>query len=74
MGRDRHMELVPSRAPGHQRHRVAGRAAHAAAGRAGEVPHAYNVPGRAALHQPGAARPRHGSLFAGSGRTVSSRA
>lgn len=67
MGRNRNMEFVSQRTSRHQRHSLAGRPAHAPARRAGEVPHAYNVPGGAPVHQPGAAGPRQRALLAGPG-------
>lgn len=65
LGRNRHMEFVPKGTARHQRHRVAGRTAHAAAGRAGEIPHADHVPGGAAVHQPGASRPCQRAVLIG---------
>lgn len=74
LGRDRHLELIPQRAPGHQGHSVAGRPAHAATGGAGEVPHEDHVPGGASVHQPGASRPGQRPLLARSGGYLQSRA
>lgn len=66
------MEVLAEGRPRHQRHRVAGQLAHPSAGCSREVPPEDHLPGGAALHQLGAARPRVGQVRHGPRRAVSS--
>ena len=61
VGEDRSLAVLGHREPRprHPGHRLAGGESRPSARSAGEVPHDDRLPGRATLHQPGQAGPRH---------------
>lgn len=64
------MEVVGKGRPGYKGHRVAGEQPHTAPRSTREIPLKDNIPGGAALHQPGPTRPGHWQVFHGSRRPL----